>query len=117
MFKKKKRPYRVNELSDGWNLAFTVIIGIIAIATVMPLVLVVSVSLSTGQDLAEYGYSFIPKHLSFGAYLGLIETGHALAWGYLMTIFYAFAGTVMSLWSCLCLLLSCPGVITPCGAF
>lgn len=97
MFTKKKRPYRVNELSDGWNLAFTVIIGIIAIATVMPLVLVVSVSLSTGEDLAKYGYSFIPKNLTFGAYLGLIETGHALAWGYLMTIFYAFAGTILSL--------------------
>ena len=97
MFTKKKKPYRVNELSDGWNLVFTVIVAVIAIATVMPVVLVLSVSLSTGEDLTLYGYQFIPKHISFNAYLGLLETGHAIWWGYLMTIFYAFAGTILSL--------------------
>ena len=96
MFMRKKK-YRVNELSDGWNFVFTLIVGIIAVATIMPLVLVVSVSLSTGEDLAIYGYQFIPKHFSAGAYLGLLKTGHALFWGYLMTIFYAFMGTFLSL--------------------
>ena len=93
----KKKPYRVNELSDGWNLLFNIVIGFVAVLTVLPLVLVISVSLSTGEDLAKYGYSFIPKNISFGAYIGLLKTGHALGWGYIMTIFYAFAGTVMSL--------------------
>lgn len=97
MFNKKKRPYRVNELSDGWNLAFTVVVSIIAVATIMPVLLVVAVSLSTAEDLAVNGYQFIPKHLSLGAYAGLLKTGQAIWRGYAMTIFYAFTGTVLSL--------------------
>ena len=96
MFNRKK-PYRVNELTDGWNLLFTVVIGIIAVATVLPLLLVIAVSLSTGEDLAINGYQFIPEHISFGAYLGLLQTGQAIFRGYAMTIFYAITGTVMSL--------------------
>ena len=94
---KKKRPYRVNELSDGWNALFTLIIGVLAVATVLPVVLVLMVSLSSGEDLTKYGYQFIPKHITFGAYLGLIKTGQAIWWGYLVTIFYAFAGTILHL--------------------
>lgn len=97
MFVKKKKPYRVNELSDSWNLLFTVIVAVIAVATVLPVVLVLAVSLSTGEDLAKYGYQFIPKHISFDAYIGLIKAGDAIWWGYLMTIFYAVAGTISSL--------------------
>lgn len=93
----RKKPYRVNEISDGWNLLFTVVIGIIAVATVMPLLLVVAVSLSTGEDLAINGYQFIPEHITFGAYLGLLETGHAIFRAYAMTIFYAITGTTISL--------------------
>lgn len=93
----KKKPYRVNELSDGWNIAFTLIVGIIAIATVMPVLLVLSVSLSSAEDLTVHGYQFIPKNLTFGAYAGLLKTGQAIWRGYAMTIFYAFAGTVLSL--------------------
>ena len=97
MLTKKKRPYRVNELSNGWNLIFNLVIGTLAIATIMPVVLVLAVSLSSGEDLTKYGYQFIPKNITFGAYLGLIETGQAIWWGYLVTIFYAFAGTIMHL--------------------
>lgn len=93
----RKKPYRVNELSDGWNLLFTVVIGILAVLTVVPLLLVIAVSLSTGEDLALNGYQFIPEHITFGAYLGLLETGQAIFRGYAMTIFYAFTGTIMSL--------------------
>lgn len=94
---KKHRPYRGNQLSAGWNLTFTLVIAILAIATVMPLLLVVSVSFSTAEDLAKYGYSFIPHTFSAAAYTSLLTTGHALFRAYGMTIFYAVAGTLMSL--------------------
>ena len=97
MLTKKKKPYRVNELSEGWNLAFTVIVAIIAVGTVLPVVLILAVSLSSAEDLTIYGYQFIPKHITFDAYIGLLKTGQAIWWGYLVTIFYAFTGTVMSL--------------------
>lgn len=97
MFVKKKKPYRVNELSDGWNLLFTVVVAIIAVATVLPVVLVLAVSLSTSEDLLKYGYQFIPKNITFSAYIGLIKAGDAIWWGYLMTIFYAVTGTISSL--------------------
>ena len=93
----RKKPYRVNELSDGWNLLFTAVISILAVLTITPLLLVIAVSLSTGEDLAINGYQFIPEHITFGAYLGLLETGQAIWRGYGMTIFYAFTGTAASL--------------------
>lgn len=97
VYNKKKRAFRANEIPRGWNIALTILMTLVAIAFIMPLVLVVSVSFSTAEDLAKYGYSFIPKTFTLQTYKMMFKTGYTIGISYLMTIFYSSAGTLLSL--------------------
>lgn len=93
----KKRKYRVNEISRGWNAFLTLSFSVLAIASVMPLVLVICISFSSAESLARNGYKFIPTEWSLQAYESVAQMGSSVGQSYKMTIFYAFFGTALSL--------------------
>ena len=50
------------------QIVLNIIFILLTIVALAPFLLLVSSSLSSEAALAEYGYGFIPKELSFGAY-------------------------------------------------
>lgn len=88
---------RINELSFGADLSLNIIMGFIALLTVLPLLLVVVVSFSSSESITYKGYSFFPSSWSLQAYTSLAKTGQGLLNSYLITIFYTAAGTALSL--------------------
>jgi putative aldouronate transport system permease protein len=93
---RKKRAYRINEISNTSNLVLTIVMTILAICTLIPVLLVVSVSLSSEEALS-HGYKLIPEEFSLEAYTVLFKTGRSMARAYANTVFYSFTGTAMAL--------------------
>ena len=96
MTRRKKR-YRVNEISAGTNIVFCIILILMAIVFVAPVWLVLSVSLTSAEGLLKNGYQFWPSEFSLKAYEMIKDTGQGLLNGYKVTIFNAFVGTGLSL--------------------
>lgn len=94
---RRKKRYRVNEISTGWNIAFCIILILLAIAFVAPVWLVLSVSFTSPQGLSVSGYQFWPSDFSTKAYEMIGKTGAALFNGYKITLINAFGGTALSL--------------------
>lgn len=93
---RKKHTYRINEISNTSNLVITIVMTVLAIATLIPVLLVVSISFSSEEALAQ-GYKLIPSEFSFKAYAILMDTGKSLVRAYANTVFYSFTGTALSL--------------------
>ena len=93
---RKKREYRINEISNTANISLTLVMTILAIITLIPILLVISISLSSEEALS-HGYKLIPEEFSLEAYIILFKTGKSLLRAYANTVFYSFTGTAMSL--------------------
>lgn len=68
-----------------------------SLAFVVPILSVVSVSLTDEAALAEFGYNLIPKEFSTLAYKFIFSNPQEIIDGYLVTIFVSAVGTVLSL--------------------
>ena len=93
----RKKNYKVNQLSTGWNLFFSLIVIFVAFCAVMPVVLVISISLSSAKSIALGGYSFIPKEWSLEAYKAIADMAGSFGRSYMMTIFYTVTNVVLGL--------------------
>ena len=80
-----------------------VIIVILCLMMMVPFVLMVSISLSSETDIAQYGYSLIPKRIEFSAYKFVLNSNDTLANSYLITIFVTVVGTALSVFMMLLL--------------
>lgn len=69
----------------------------LSIMMVLPMVLVVSISLSDQRDLLDFGYRFIPKSINLDAYRVLFEAPVILLRAYGITIAVTVLGTLGSL--------------------
>ncbi|RKP53000.1 carbohydrate ABC transporter permease [Cohnella endophytica] len=70
---------------------------LVSILIIIPLLYVVSVSLSYDGDIARYGYKLIPERITFKAYSYLFQTPKALLQSYFITVTVTAIGTVLSL--------------------
>lgn len=93
----KKKRNRFNSLPQGWNIAFSVVLGLISILMLAPMVLVIIVSFSSEASISRIGYSFMPAEWSLSGYAYLFKIGDQVGQSYIVTIFYTVAGTLMSL--------------------
>ena len=65
--KGKKEPdgfERFNRVSKPANVVLNIVFFIMAMACIIPVVLVVAISFSAEESIQEYGYHFIPKIFS-----------------------------------------------------
>ncbi|MFD0693606.1 carbohydrate ABC transporter permease [Paenibacillus sp. GCM10027628] len=80
------------------NNAFIVILfTVMSAIIIIPLLYVISVSLSYDGDIAKYGYQLIPKRITFLAYTYIFQTPKALLHAYMITIIVTAVGTALSL--------------------
>ncbi|MEK3720628.1 carbohydrate ABC transporter permease [Paenibacillus sp. FSL H8-0034] len=69
---------------------------LMSIACIFPVVLVVSTSLSNLQNLYTYGYTFIPKQISWDAYSYIFLDSAKIFRAYGISIFVTIVGTCLS---------------------
>ncbi|MEC0228731.1 carbohydrate ABC transporter permease [Paenibacillus alba] len=85
---------RAQQWFQGLNHLFFILTSIV---TVIPLIYVLSVSLTSDSDIAHYGYSLIPEHITGKAYTYLLQTPKQLINAYVITIIVTVVGTILSL--------------------
>jgi putative aldouronate transport system permease protein len=70
---------------------------VISLACVVPLLLIVSASLSTEAGINELGYSLLPSEFSFQAYEYIFQSPKQLFYSYGVTVLVTSLGTIGSL--------------------
>ena len=92
-----ERRSEFNQLTWGWNAAFSILMSLLSLLMLIPIALVIIISFSSEASIAKVGFSFFPVEWSLQAYQHLIKMGSQLVDSYLITIFYTVTGTVLSL--------------------
>jgi len=92
-----KRRYVVNQISPTWNIIFSSFVIFLVIITLLPLLLVLSISLSSAESITLEGYKFIPSEWTTAAYQAVAKMGSSVGRSYLNTIFYTVVNVVVGL--------------------
>lgn len=71
--------------------------AILAVCFVVPLLYIVSVSLTGERDLVDFGYRLIPHNFSFDAYGYIFRSPKMILNAYGVTMFVTVVGTILSL--------------------
>lgn len=85
-----------NRFSFGALLVY-VFVGVFAAICLYPFLLVISGSFTSKADATLYGYSLIPRSITFAAYEALFVNSKAIVDGYKVTLFVTVVGTILSL--------------------
>lgn len=80
-----------------WHTASNVILGLVALVSVIPIVLLFIASFTDEQWALANGYSFFPGKLSLEAYRYILRNAAMIGRGYLNTIFVTIVGTACSI--------------------
>ncbi len=88
---------RVNRVKPATNIVFSASLGICAILTVIPVLLVAIISISSGESITYNGFSFFPSQISFSAYEMLFKTGSQIIDSYKVTVLVTVVSTVLGL--------------------
>lgn len=73
------------------------IIVLFSVACLYPFIMVISGSLSTEQDIAAFGYTLLPKHVTFDSYKILLLGSNRIVNAYGVSILVTVVGTAISL--------------------
>ena len=80
-----------------YSLITYIILILLSAVCVLPLIMVISISLSSESAIAEYGYTLLPKVISFEAYKQAFANPWQLVNSYKTTVAYSIIGTVLAL--------------------
>lgn len=86
---------RFNRVSKPANVVLNIIFLLMALACVIPVLLVVAISFSAEQSITEYGYRFIPKIFSIEGYTFLFSQGKMIVRALGISLFVTIVGTVI----------------------
>ena len=99
----KKAPgtFRLNMVSRKTEAVFHIVLGIFALACIIPFVFVIIISFSSEDSIRRIGYSFLPQSWSLAAYEQVLKLGDALWRSYFNSFFITVVGTVVSVAMCI----------------
>ncbi len=86
-----------NQIAPGWNIVISTLLTLTSLLIVLPLILVVIISFSSAESIVFNGYTFFPSKFTLDAYKNLAKTGAQIKNSYIITVFYTFTGTALSL--------------------
>lgn len=86
---------RFNRVSKPANVVLNIVFILMALACVIPVILVVAISFSAEESITEYGYRFIPKIFSLEGYTFLISQSKMIARALGVSIFVTVGGTAL----------------------
>lgn len=70
---------------------------VICLLTIIPLITVVSISISSDSSIMENGYSILPHDISFEAYQYVFEDPNMILRSYMVSIFVTFIGCFLNM--------------------
>ncbi len=79
------------------NILITVILTLLSIATILPLIYLVSVSLSTNEGIVKYGYTLIPRSFTLEGYQFILRVPKPIITGYIISTLVTVLGTALGL--------------------
>jgi putative aldouronate transport system permease protein len=74
-----------------------IILTIACLIFLLPIVMVVSQSLMRSDDIVKYGYTLLPKTVTFDAYKYLLFKNHSMLRGFLNSVLITVVGTFLNL--------------------
>ena len=74
-----------------------IIIALFSLACLFPFLMVISGSLSIEKDIVNYGYSLIPRHITFDSYRILFLGSNRILDAYGISVFVTGVGTLLAL--------------------
>lgn len=80
-----------------WRIFPHIMLIIVALACLLPLLLVISASFMSDEEIARNGYSFIPRNFTMEAYKYILNSPGQLMRSYGVTIIVTLLGTVLGL--------------------
>ncbi|MDR2478655.1 MAG: carbohydrate ABC transporter permease [Treponema sp.] len=95
---KTENQYTVNRflrVSRPANIIFNGIMALLALACVLPMLLIVSISLTAESSLNQYGYRFIPKEFSFEGYRYIFTQSPDIIRALGVSLFITVTGTLL----------------------
>ena len=98
--KKKTLPFRLNMVSRRTESLFHLILGVFALACIIPFVFVIIISFSSEDSIRQIGYSFSPSAWAVDAYRQVFNLGDALWRSYFNSFFITVVGTIFSVTMC-----------------
>jgi putative aldouronate transport system permease protein len=87
--------FRFSRIGPFTNIVFNVIMAALALACIVPMLLVLSISLSSEAGLYETGYRLIPKEFSLEGYKYLFTQQGTILRSLGMSVFVTVVGTVL----------------------
>ena len=78
------------------HIILNLIMILMCIIFIAPFILLLSISFSNEQDIAMYGYEFIPRHFNFDAYTYIFKNPSSILNAYKVTIISSAVGTFLS---------------------
>ena len=97
---KQKPKANLNGFSTGTEIIFHIILGVFALACIIPFLFVVIISFTSEESIRAIGYSFVPQSWSFQAYDYVFAMGGALWRSYYNSFLITVIGTVASVGIC-----------------
>ena len=98
--KKASGAFRLNMVSRKTEGLFHLILGLFALACIIPFIFVIIISFSSEDSIRQMGYSFTPAALSVDAYKQVFNLGDALWRSYFNSFLITIVGTVLSVSMC-----------------
>jgi putative aldouronate transport system permease protein len=86
---------RFLRVSKPANVIFNMVMIVLALACILPMLLVLSISFSAESSLNEYGYQFIPKTFSLDGYKYIFTQSPAIIRALGISVLVTLTGTVL----------------------
>ena len=99
--KKTSHSFRLNAVSRGTESLFHLVLGLFALACIIPFLFVIIISFSSEESIRRIGYSFMPQEWSMAAYRQVLNLGDALWRSYFNSFLITIAGTLVSVAMCI----------------
>ncbi|MDO5022426.1 MAG: carbohydrate ABC transporter permease [Eubacteriales bacterium] len=90
----QKEVNRLIQVSVPTNILFNIILLIFALACIIPFIVVVIISFTHENSIAQYGYQIIPKELSLDSYMFLWNERSTILRSLSVSLFVTAIGTV-----------------------
>lgn len=106
MNKPQKNQVALNTFGPGAQALFHIVLGLFALACIVPFLFVIIISFTSEDSIRQIGYSFMPLSWSTQAYSYVFQLGDALWRSYFNSFLITVVGTVLSV--AICVLYSYP---------
>jgi abc transporter, permease protein len=87
----KKRKFEV------FDIVNIIILALVSVIILLPIMTIISQSLMSNEDIMKYGYTLLPKNISWESYKYLLLKNSAMRHGFLVSVGITVVGTFSSL--------------------